>query len=114
MDDVFILEKYDPMEVQANLFIQSCVPPIKEFIYITRVKSNDLRGPYMKSFEELLTKMLFFLIKSENDDPFKSDGAPNRYRQKYFRELKIIDLLVDILIYEFEGENAPFDLQKIT
>ena len=58
MDDVFILDKYDPVEVQANLFIQSCVPPIKEFIYVTKMKANDLRGPYMKTFEELLGKMI--------------------------------------------------------
>ena len=116
MDDVFILDKYDPNEIRANLFIQSCVPPIKEFLYISRLKANDLRGPYMKRFEDLLSQMYFFLISSENitGDPLMTDGSPNRYRQKYFRELKIIDLLVDILIYEFEGENAPFNLDKIT
>lgn len=114
MDDVFILDKYDFNEVRANLFLQSCVPRIKEFIYVTRVRPNDLRGPYMKGFEDLLTQMLFFLIKSESSDPFKCEGVPNRFRQKYFRELKIIDLLVDILIYEFDGEDPPFLLEKIT
>ena len=67
----------------------------------------------MKGFEDLLTKMLFFLIKSDGDNPFTCEGVPNKLYQKYFRELRIIDLLVDILIYEFEGES-PFDLEKIT
>lgn len=117
MDDVFILDKFDASEVKANLFLQSCVPLIKEFIYVTRVKSNDLRGPYMKGFEELLGKILFFLIQIENtegQDPFKCEGVPSKQRQKYFRELRIIDLLVDILIYEFEGDTSPFNLDNIT
>jgi len=31
------------------------------------------------------------------------DGLPIKQNQKYFRELKIIDLLIDIIIYPFEG-----------
>ena len=77
------------------------------------MKPNDLRGPYMKTFEELLSKMIFYLVKTESTDPFTCDGSPCRYKQKYFRELKIIDLLVDILIYEFEGENSPYKLSDI-
>jgi hypothetical protein len=36
MDDVFILKKFDLQEVRNILFIHSCVPKIKEFIYYVR------------------------------------------------------------------------------
>lgn len=32
MDDVFILEKFNRTEIQKILFVQSCIPKIKEFI----------------------------------------------------------------------------------
>jgi len=114
MDDVFILDKFETTEVRSNLFLQSCIPIIKEFLYVVRVRPNDLRGPYMKGFEDLLVKMLYFTIKTDNTDPFTCEGEHIKQNQKYYRELKVIDLLVDILIYVFEGPTAPYDLQKIT
>jgi hypothetical protein len=36
MDDVYIIEKYDPEEVRSILFIQSSVPKIKEFVFSLR------------------------------------------------------------------------------
>ena len=36
MDDVYIIEKYDPQEVKSILFIQSSVPKIKEFVFSLR------------------------------------------------------------------------------
>jgi len=68
----------------------------------------------MKEFEEILTQLVFFMVDSENKDPFKSDGKPNKQNQKYFREIKIIDLVIDILIYSFEGENPMYNIDEIT
>lgn len=55
MDDVFILEKFDPQEIKVISFIQSSVPKIKEFIYYLRFKSELVNSPYMIKFEELLS-----------------------------------------------------------
>lgn len=68
----------------------------------------------MKVFEEILIKMVFFTTETSSKDPFTCDGIPIRLNQKYMRELKVIDLLIDILIYPFESECAMYDLQKIT
>ena len=87
------------------LFLQSCVPKIKEFVINLRDNPVDLKPPYIKIFEELLVKMVFFVTKSDSKDPFTCEGSPKKEVQKYMRELKIIDLLIDILIYPFEGEN---------
>ena len=29
------------------------------------------------------------------------------------RELKVIDLLIDVLIYPFEGENPPYNFNEV-
>jgi len=67
----------------------------------------------MKLFEEMLIKVVFFITETQSKDPFTCDGIPIKLNQKYMRELKVIDLLIDILIYPFEGEGAMYDLQKI-
>jgi len=68
----------------------------------------------MKAFEELLTKLVFFLTITDVKDPFTCEGTPIKQNQKYFRELKVIDLLIDVIIYPFEGLNAPFNLDQLT
>lgn len=68
----------------------------------------------MKEFEEILNELVFFMIESENKDPMKSDGIPKKLNQIYFREIKIIDLIIDILIYSFEGENPMYNIDEIT
>ena len=77
MDDVYILEKVDKEDIQSILFIHSCVPQIKEFTFNLRFKQQILTSPYMKGFEELLSQLIFFLIKTETKDPLRCDGVPN-------------------------------------
>jgi hypothetical protein len=66
MDDVYILQKYDMEEVRKILFLQSCIPKIKEFVINLRDNPVDLKPPYIKIFEELLVKMVFFVTKSDS------------------------------------------------
>ena len=40
MDDVFILEKFNQEEVAKILFVASCVPKIKEFVYSLRTSTE--------------------------------------------------------------------------
>ena len=102
------------VEVESILFIHSCVPMIKEFTYNLRYNHSVLTSPYMKAFEELLSQLIFFVIETDSIDPFTADGQPYQKNQKFLREIKFIDLLIDILIYPFEGENALFDLNLLT
>jgi hypothetical protein len=101
MDDVYILEKQNSLDVKNILFIHSSIPSIKEFIYIVRNYPLQLKSPYMKSFEDLLAKMVFFITTTDSTDAFSCEGQPIVRNQKYMRELKVIDLLIDILIYPF-------------
>ena len=74
MDDVFILNKCKEDEIQNLLFIHSSIPSIKEFIYIVRNEPLQLKSPYMKSFEDLLAKIVFFITKTDSTDPFTCEG----------------------------------------
>ena len=59
-------------------------------------------------------QLVFQMISTESKDPFKCEGYPNKKNQKYTREIKIIDLLIDVLIYPFEGENKFLSLDELT
>lgn len=103
MDDVFIVEKAHDDEVRSVLFIHSCIPKIKEFVHNLRFNQEVLTSPYIKTFEDMLSGLIFFVIETDDKDPFKCEGFPVKKHQKFLREIKIIDLLVDIIIYPFES-----------
>ena len=76
MDDVFIIEKVDVKEVEAVLFIHSCIPKIKEFSFNLQYNTSTMSSPYLKTFEELLRGLVFFVIETDSKDPFSCDGSP--------------------------------------
>ena len=91
------------------LFIHSCVDPLKHFIFYIRNKNTDiLTVTYFVTIEELLTSMIFFTTETESNDPYTCEGIPNRKRQKFMRETRVIDLLVDILFYPFSEKFYNF------
>ena len=76
MDDVFILELVHIEEINSVLFIHSCVPKIKEFVFNLRNHRVKLDSPYMKSFEDLLLGLVRFIIDLEaGSDPFYQRGC---------------------------------------
>ena len=79
MDDVFIIELVSVEEINSVLFIHSCVPKIKEFVYYLRNHRAKLDSPYMKAFEDLLSGLVGFIINSPpNSNPFTSEGVPDK------------------------------------
>ena len=56
--------------------------------------------------------MIFFITETENKDPFTCEGIPNQKRQKYLREIRIIDLLIDFLHYPFSEKR--FNILELT
>lgn len=101
-DDVFILKKAPQKEVQDIMFIHSCIPVLKQFIFqIRRKQIEKFSLPYFSHFEKLLGSLIFFVTETESKDPFTCEGIPFKERQKYLRETRAIDLLVDIIYYPF-------------
>ena len=76
MDDVFIVEKADDDESKSVLFIHSCIPKIKEFTHNLRFNKEVLTSPYIKTFEDMLSGLIFFVIETDSKDPFKCEGFP--------------------------------------
>lgn len=113
MDDVFIFEKVSEGDIRSLLFVHSCVPKIKEFTHNLRFNQSELTSPYLKEFENLLIQLVFFTIDTESENAFTCEGLPKKLHQKFLREIKIIDLLIDVLIYPFEGENAFLKLDDL-
>lgn len=102
-EDVFIMKKAEHQEVSDLLFIHSCVAPLKQYLFSIRRKlTESLSVPYFIQLEQLLASMVFFLTETESMDPFQCEGIPYKRRQKYMRETRVIDLLVDMLYYPFK------------
>ena len=112
-DDIFILRKADESEINDVLFIHSCVPTLKNFIYNVRMNQLDkFNVGYMTHLEKILSNLIFFVTETENKDAFTCEGIPNQKRQKYLREIRIIDLLIDFLHYPFEEKR--FNILELT
>ena len=66
----------------------------------------------------MLSGLIFFIIETESKEPFRCEGFPRVKHQKFLREIKIIDLLVDIIIYPFESdtddEKPLYELEELT
>jgi len=112
MNDVFVPIKADKQEIQDVLFIQSAVPKIKLFLhYIRKQKTELLNLPFFIGIEELLKGLIFFVLEIKNlyTDPFEVEGVGNQQRQKLMRECRLIDLVIDCLVYPFETKMYNID-----
>jgi hypothetical protein len=69
--------------------------------YLRKRLSGNLTLAYFNTLEELLSNMIFFITDTESNDPFNCEGIPRKKRQRYMRETRVIDLLVDMLYYPF-------------
>jgi len=82
-------------------------------MYNLRQRPQNLTSPYLKEFEELITGLIYFVCITDNANPFTCEGIPNVQSQRILRELKLIDLLVDVLIYPFEGEDPVYMIGEL-
>lgn len=75
---------------------------LKQFIFNIRKKlTENMTVTYFVQIEELISEMIFFTTETESSDPFICEGLPYKKRQKQMRETRVIDLLIDILVYPF-------------
>jgi len=78
-----------------------------------RKKASDLLNlPFFISLMELLRGIIYWVLEIDMEnyqDPFKCEGFPNKFRQKILRETRMIDLLIDCLVYPFETDLFAYD-----
>ena len=108
MNYVFLPVKESNDVIQELSFLHSAVPKIKLFLFYIRTKQTDLLNlPFFISVMELLKGMVYFILEikdsTDYEDPFKCEGYPNQQRQKFIRETRLLDLLIDCLIFPFES-----------
>ena len=75
--------------------IHSAIPLFKGYISDLKKKKLDTikNKDKMKTIENILTELIFFVIKTDDKNPLTCEGEPNKDRQKLIRELKFIEVL---------------------
>ena len=92
--------------------MQSSVPKMKKYLFFIREKKTEqMNLPFFLGIQELLKGMIFFILNETDNlkDPMLVDGEPLLSRQKAMREVRLIDLLIDCLIYPFSGQLYKYD-----
>jgi hypothetical protein len=78
---------------------------LKYFSDIFKTKRADLlKTPFLKSVIKVLSDLIFFILKLQNTegkDALEVDGIPPFCRQRLYKDMKILELLCEILFYPF-------------
>lgn len=101
-EDAFILNRAEPYEVEEIEFILSTQKPLYNFAEMCYNKIEPSRIQHMNLIK-ILGKLIMFLLDLENEDPYLVEGTPIRRRQKYLRELKMINIFCDLLYLPFNS-----------
>jgi hypothetical protein len=107
-EDAFIIKRVDPEEISEIEFIQSSV----RFIKVFAEKFSEGCHPDKsdtKLVENALIDLIYFVLETQNPNPIECEGMPHKRRQKFIRELGVIDLVCDILYYSCMKYNFAGD-----
>jgi hypothetical protein len=102
-EDTFILQLVDPSEVRDIEFVMSTQHPLDHFCAMFRYKVEPDKSLYA-FIEAAVAKINEFVTQGGEDSPFASEGLPVVRKQRYLRELKLIDLACNLLYYPFESK----------
>lgn len=99
-------------EKRNLLFVNSAYDILVRFINIIKNNSKEaMTNKILKNTSNTLVALIFFVVKTENDDPIECEGIPLIKRQKIMKDMKIIELLTDILYWPFR--NSMFDIKDL-
>ena len=111
--DAFLISLVNENEVKDLLFVQTVGTQLYTFTKYLRAKRiNDITPDMYTKAITNLSKLIFFVTKTESTDPVRCEGIPIKSRQKLMRELRIIELLVDCLYYPFS--SGAFKIKELT
>ena len=112
-EDAFLITIVNENEVKELLFVSTVGTQLYNFTkYLRSKRINEItQDMYAKAIENL-SKLIFFVTKTESTDPVRCEGIPIKSRQKLMRELRIIELLVDCLHYPFS--TGAFKIKELT
>ena len=110
-ENAFQIVKVDEHEKQDILFVNSVYGTLLRFINVIKAgKTELLRSELLKKVKKALALSIFFVVKTENIPDAASDlvsyaieceGISQVTRQKIFKDMRLIELLTDILYWPF-------------
>ena len=99
------MRKIEETERKDILFIRSALPTLNFLSNVYKAGDEALLTPeFLGSVIEKLEKLIYFIldITETDEDTLTLDGIPPEDRQRLVKDMKIIEILTDILYYSFE------------
>ena len=109
-EDVFMITLVEPQEVHDLLFGHTVATQLYGYTkYLRANKMDMISQDLFEMVINILSELIFFVTKTEANDPETCEGYPINSRQKLMRELKVVDLLIDCLHYPFHHEHYKIE-----
>lgn len=117
-ENAFQIIKVDENEKQEILFVASVYSTLLRFINVIKANKKELlSNELVKKVTKALSSMIFFVIKTESAedqliDPVECEGISQVTRQKILKDMRIIELLTDVLYCPFK--NGLYEIKSLS
>jgi hypothetical protein len=113
-EDAYVIKRISDHEKSDLLYMWSGVPTLKYAVNCFRTKNDEQISNVHSITLKFLKKLILFLFdktSERNLDLLEIEEDPNPRKQKYFKDVGFIDILMDLLYLPFRGNLQ--DLKKI-
>ena len=110
IEDAYQINVVDPDEAQEVEFVLSAVPLLKNMASHFEHKKEPDRAAF-NAVERALGQLILFCNHSEDRNPYTCEGEPLGRRQKFLRELGVIDWVCSILYHPVA--NGMYRLESL-
>lgn len=111
--DAFIIKKTSTHEVREIEFIMASQHSLLNFANFCYSSVQPSRTLHVY-VHRIIGKLILFLLDMPNGNPLKCEGSPIRRRQKWLRELGILDLICHLLYSPFKSNLYSLENLKKT
>ena len=108
--DAFRLIRAADDETREIEFVMSTLAPLQRALMAFKAEGSAERTA-LESVERVLEQLIFFCIDTENQDAYVCEGTARPRRQKFLRELGVLDLVCYLLRLPFLSSH--YDLPTL-
>ena len=122
-ENAFQIIRVSPEDKKLLLHLSSAVTFLTYLrdMFKHQLQDDENFGDVCKRALTMLSNLIFFMIKTEGTDPFECEGIPIQEHQKIFKDMKLLEILVDLLYFPFKSKiydlndlsEIPSDVIKI-
>jgi len=120
ISDAFTLHSVKQKEEDDVIHILTAIPIIQEYVATLRQIPKDkyfsddatefVGSEIFKKAVKALSDLIFFATYTHSNDPFTCEGLPQPAKQECFRDLQVVELLVECLAIPFGvSPEGPFE-----